>query len=152
MLWCRLHNLFDQKTIMESYHNHTALVQNRRTFGFEAVDSTIVKTQRSGPRIVCDLLPGRSVALQPVLTRRVPDLDRSCLSKASPRKELPATKSGLLGQIASSSATRDVLQHFRSKFHPLSFVFDSPRPTFKLDPLAQSACSNHVITCCSSVP
>ena len=52
---------------MVSYHNHTALVQNRRTFEFEAVDSTIVKTQRLGPRIVCDLLPGPSVALQPVL-------------------------------------------------------------------------------------
>src|SRR2546421_6990193 len=55
MLWCRLHNIFDQKTLMESYHNHTALVQNRRTFGFEAVDSTIVKTQRSGSRTGRDL-------------------------------------------------------------------------------------------------
>jgi hypothetical protein len=76
-----------------------------------------------GQELFCDLLPASPVALQPVLSRRIPDLDRSRLSKASPRKEF---KSGLLGQIASSSATRDVLQHFRSKFHPLSFVFDSP--------------------------
>src|SRR5271168_902604 len=135
MLWCRLHNIFDQKAFMESYHNHTALVQNRRTFGFEAVDSTIVKTQRSGPIIVCDPITW-TLSCPSACTDQggFPISAEVAFSKASPRKELPAAKSELLGQIASSSATRDVLQHFRSKFHPLSFVFDSPHPLSSLDP------------------
>lgn len=112
---------------MESYHNHTALVQSRRTFGFEAVDSAFCQdsTIRTKNHFVAYYIHGE-LPFSLYGAGGVPDLDRSRLFKASPRKESPAAKSGFLGRIASSPATRDFLQHFRSKFHPLSFVFDSP--------------------------